>query len=154
MIKQHAVKMLKYATLVLLGILISSSLLTSNASGRPDRAQKASTVGQSAVPHASSSDLPAGPTSQTWITCTPVEVAVISTNRAHVRCAAPVGGIDFFAVPTDDPAHIARMLSILSTAQVAGRTLNLLYDPDDTSSLPPACAESNCRLLLGAGFGQ
>jgi len=154
MIKQRAVTMLKYAALILLGMLISSALLVSNASGRPNRDQKASTVGQDAVPNASSSDLSAAPTSQTWITCTPVEVAVISTNRAHVRCAAPVGGIDFFAVPTDDPPHIARMLSILSIAQAAGRTLNLLYDPADTSSLPPGCAQSNCRLLLGAGFGQ
>jgi len=83
-----------------------------------------------------------------------VEVAVIGNQRAHVRCAAPVGGIDFFAVPTDNPAHVARVLSILSTAQAAGRTLNILYDPADASSLPLGCAPTNCRLLRGVGFGQ
>jgi len=85
--------------------------------------------------------------------CTPEEVGVFG-NRVVVRCAAAVGGILYFALPTTDAPHAARILSLLSTAHVAGRTLMLTYEPTDTSGPSFGCAANDCRLLLGARFGK
>jgi hypothetical protein len=44
------------------------------------------------------------------------------------------------------------MLSLLSTALVAGQPLSVLYDPANTSDLPPACLAADCRLLIAAAM--
>lgn len=89
-----------------------------------------------------------------WVLCTPVEVAVLN-NRISLKCSESYGqGIRFFAFPTSETAASARFLSLLSTAQVAGRTLSILYDPADLSGADFTCAVSNCRALHGAAFGQ
>ncbi|MCB0034771.1 MAG: hypothetical protein KDE51_12150 [Anaerolineales bacterium] len=90
---------------------------------------------------------------ETWISCTPIGVATYY-NRVHVRCAAAVGGISYFAAPTNNPANAARILSTLSTAQVAGRTLSILYDPNDLSGTDFGCLEADCRPIVAVGFGQ
>ncbi|NOZ06227.1 MAG: hypothetical protein GXP41_07745 [Chloroflexi bacterium] len=83
----------------------------------------------------------------TWGDCTPARVAVFAT-RIHVKCAAGISGIWYFAYPTSDAAGAARVLSVLNSALVTGRTLVILYDPSDTTSGPPiGCAASDCRLL-------
>ncbi|MGH7601479.1 MAG: hypothetical protein ACREOI_34400 [bacterium] len=89
----------------------------------------------------------------TWTKCTPVEVMIFKP-RIHVRCAAAVGGIAFFAAPTAEAQHAARILSLLSTAQVAGRTLSIQYDPADQSGTSIGCQTSDCRLIQAVGFGQ
>ncbi|MCZ7572790.1 MAG: hypothetical protein M5U01_29900 [Ardenticatenaceae bacterium] len=84
----------------------------------------------------------------TWTTCTPARVGVFTT-RIHIKCAAAVGGIWYFAVATTDDAHAARVLSLLNTALVTGRSLVILYNPSDTTGGPPiGCAANDCRLLL------
>jgi hypothetical protein len=88
-----------------------------------------------------------------WISCDPVEVANYE-NRIHVRCAAAVGGIRFFARSNSNAADVSRYLSTLLAAQIAGRTLSILYDPSDTSGASIGCAESDCRILLAATFGN
>jgi hypothetical protein len=90
---------------------------------------------------------------ETWISCTPVEV-VTYPARLHVRCAAAVGGISFFAVATQDTAYAARVLSVLTAAQVAGRTLRILYEPADQSGAAVGCLATDCRLIRGVGFGR
>jgi len=91
----------------------------------------------------------------TVISCTPVEVAVYTTApRLHVECAAAVGGVRYFAVSTADAAVAARVLSILTTAQVAGRTLSIRYDPADTSGAALGCQTNDCRLIMAVSFGQ
>jgi hypothetical protein len=91
----------------------------------------------------------------TDISCIPVQVAVFTTApRLHVRCAASVGGITFFALSTADGPLAARVLSILSTAQVAGRTLGIRYDPADTSGTSIGCQANDCRLIVEVWFGQ
>ena len=94
----------------------------------------------------------AAPTAD-WISCTPINVTTYAI-RLHVQCASPINGISYFAVSTSDADNAARVLSVISTAQVAGRTLTILYDPADTSGSPIGCAASSCRLILAAGFGQ
>ena len=89
----------------------------------------------------------------TWISCTPVEIATHPT-RVHVRCAAAVGGITFFAAATQDTAYAARVLSVVTAAQVAGRTLNILYDPADQSGAAIGCLTTDCRLIRAVGFGR
>ena len=89
---------------------------------------------------------------ETRISCTPVEVVTFQV-RVHVRCAASIGGITFFAAATNDAAYAARVLSVITAAQVAGRTLIILYDPADQSGASVGCLTSDCRLIRGVGFG-
>lgn len=93
------------------------------------------------------------PESETWVICTPIVIGTFN-NRVHVRCAQSYGGVDFFAAPTSNPANAARVLSTISTAQIAGRTLNILYDPDDLSGSDYNCDVGNCRALHAVEFGQ
>lgn len=87
------------------------------------------------------------------ISCAPSNVFVFS-NRVHIRCVESVGGIQYFAAPTADAAYAARVLSILSTATVAGRTVSIFYDPADTSGASIGCQANDCRLIQAVGFWQ
>jgi hypothetical protein len=98
---------------------------------------------------ASSADAVAAPTN---VTCTPNQVGVFS-NRVFVRCSgAAGGGITYFAFATSDAPAAARVLSILSTAHVAGRTLGISYEPNDTSGAAIGCPPNDCRLISGVWF--
>jgi hypothetical protein len=89
------------------------------------------------------------------VSCVPIQVAVFTNApRLHVRCAASVGGIIYFALSTADSPLAARVLSILTTAQVAGRTLGIRYDPADTSGTSIGCQANDCRLIDEVWFGQ
>lgn len=124
---------LKRATWLLVGAIIAALLLLSLSAQRP----------ASAAPAAA----------PTWSSCTPIEVMTFP-NRIHIRCATAVSGIIFFAVGTSDAPNAARVLSILTTAQVAGRTLTILYEPNDLSGASIGCQNNNCRLIRAVGFGQ
>ena len=107
-----------------------------------------STAANSApVAQSSGTDTRAGlssPGSASWVNCTANSVAVYS-NRIHVRCSQSYSGVRYFAYPTSDTASVARFLTILTSAQVSGRTLQVLYDPADHSGSSYGCATSNCR---------
>jgi len=83
--------------------------------------------------------------------CTPSNTAVFS-SRVHVKCVESVAGIQYFAASTDDDAHVARVLSVISTATVAGRPMFIFFDPSDTSGSAIGCQVSDCRLIQGIGF--
>jgi hypothetical protein len=152
MINMNRIKHLTlYVALILLGMLISTSLISSRATADPApiaEAPASRPASASAVEAAS----PASPTAE-WTLCTPVNVAAFS-SRVHVKCSESVGGIQYFAVPTANAAHAARVLSLLSTAHAAGRTLDILYEPSDTSGSTIGCQASDCRLIVGAAFLQ
>ncbi len=93
------------------------------------------------------------PAAETWISCTPVRIMNYK-ERVHVNCAASIGGISYFAAPTQDSQFAARVLSVISTAQVAGRTLTILYDPADLGGVSIGCQTNDCRLIRAVGFGQ
>ena len=80
--------------------------------------------------------------------CKSVEVSTFE-NRIHVRCnTAASGGIVFFAVPTANSAHAARVVAILTAAHVAGKNIEVEYDPSDTSGGDFGCLPTNCRRML------
>ena len=85
--------------------------------------------------------------------CTPVQVVEWGV-RVHVKCSAAVGGVVYFATPTSDAQRAARVLSVISTALVAGRTLVINFDPADPSGAVFGCAASDCRVIRAIGFGQ
>ena len=88
----------------------------------------------------------------TFYTCKSVDVTVYP-ERIHVRCnKATSGGFVFFAIPTANSAHAARILSILTTAHVASRNIEVEYDPADKSGDAFGCHSSNCRRLLSVGI--
>jgi hypothetical protein len=93
---------------------------------------------------------------ETWTSCTPVNVTVYSVGakRIHVKCSQAVNGIRYFALSSNDTALMARVLSLITSAQVAGRTLSILFDPADLSGQAWGCANSDCRILRAASFGQ
>ena len=88
-----------------------------------------------------------------WANCTPNNVAVF-TDRVHViRCSSDVNGIWYFAYPTADDAEATRVLSLLTSAQVTGRLLQILYDPADTTSGPPiSCNANDCRVITAVAL--
>lgn len=86
--------------------------------------------------------------SATWSLCTPARVGVFN-NRVHVRCTVANAGILYYAFPTKDQAAVARVLAILNSAILTGRSLYIFNDPADTTSGPPiSCQASDCRLIL------
>jgi hypothetical protein len=86
--------------------------------------------------------------------CTPNQVVVFTEEpRLHVRCEESFGGIIYFATSTTDAAQAARILSLIQTALVAGRTLIINYDPNDLSGAAIGCLTHDCRLIRRIGFG-
>lgn len=135
---------MKNVALIMLGVLITTLYQpsTSMATTR--------VVGDEGSAISRTSEAPAA---SVWISCTPVSVMTY-TGRVHVKCSAAVGGISYFAASTADASNAARVLSVISTAQVAGRTLSILYDPADTSGTAISCQAADCRLIQAVGFGQ
>jgi hypothetical protein len=87
----------------------------------------------------------------TFFTCKSVDVSSYP-ERIHVRCDKPASGvIVFFAIPTANSAHAARILSILTSAHIARRNIVVEYDPADMSGEAFGCVASNCRRLLSVG---
>jgi hypothetical protein len=153
MLKKNSVKQIvSYVALILLGMLISTSVISSRATVQSASVAE-SPDSNADVAVASQPAAPASPDA-VWTLCTPVNVAAY-TSRIHVKCAAAApGGIWYFAASTAHAAHAARLLSVLSTAHAAGRTLDILYEPSDTSGASIGCDPSDCRLMLAAAFLQ
>ncbi len=139
--------------LVLAGVIIASPMFTGHATAQQPAAPLA--LGQEksmlvASQAAQLQQMPASASSSTatWTTCTPQAVAVFA-ERVHVRCVESVGGIVYFAAPTSNNSHAARILSVLTAAHASGGTLQILYDPADTSGADIGCNANDCRLILG-----
>jgi hypothetical protein len=117
-------------------------------------AAAAGSVATLTLVHSGSAVAASSATSQD-ISCVPVQVVVFTTApRMHVRCASAVGGIVYFAQSTSNSALASRVLAVLTTAQVAGRTLVIRYNPADTSGAAIGCLVSDCRLIQAVGFGR
>jgi hypothetical protein len=155
MLRKFTMKMGKGVSIALLGIVVLTYLFLGGATRQPDLVEAATSDGGAIVDaEANWAASPFNAPASTWTICNPTRVGVFP-ERIHVRCAEPVsGGIDFFALSTADASHTARVLSILSTALAAGRTLEILYDPTDTSGTAINCAEANCRLIIAVQFWQ
>lgn len=140
------------AIATLVALLSMLSVITMSASASPLSPGQA----DNSLVALNSGVLPAVPAlGATWVSCTPTEVMVYTASpRLHVRCAQAVGNIRYFAVSTSDAANASRVLSTISTATVAGRTLTILYDPNDKSGASLGCQENDCRLIKAVGFGQ
>jgi len=82
-------------------------------------------------------------------TCDPIDVAVFTNKRIHVRCSPADGTIAWFALGVTDSGEANRMLSILSTAFTAKKKLTIWYDPADTSGASIGCQTNDCRLIIG-----
>jgi endo-1,4-beta-D-glucanase Y len=81
--------------------------------------------------------------------CNPDGVAMFPTSRIHVRCSPGDGSILFFALGVSNSAEANRVLSIISTALVTKRKLQIWYDPADVSGASIGCQTNDCRLILG-----
>jgi hypothetical protein len=87
--------------------------------------------------------------------CTPNQVVVLTeAPRLQVRCDESFGGVVYFAAPTADAAQAGRVLSVIQTALVAGRTLIVNYEPADLSGSVIGCQSKDCRLIRQIGFGK
>ena len=133
-------------------VLLAFGRNSDPAAAAPGKEPAGETISPVAGPVISAPGAAAG---KIWVYCTPVEIAAID-NRISLKCSESYGkeGIRFFASSTKDAASAARYLSVITTAQVAGRTLSVLYDHNDESGADFNCSVSNCRRLYGVGFGQ
>jgi len=93
----------------------------------------------------------AEPDAAVWYRCTPANVAAYAT-RIHVKCTVATAGIQYFAYPTRDTANASRFLSLLSTATVAGKQVDILYDTADTSGTAFGCAAGDCRTIIAVAL--
>jgi hypothetical protein len=82
--------------------------------------------------------------------CTPTKVAVLN-NRMHAECSAAgtdgASTIYYWSVPTSDTAFANRFLSVVSSAIISGRQVEMVFNPGDTSGSTFGCDGSNCRRL-------
>ncbi|MGR0481481.1 MAG: hypothetical protein ACTFAL_08810 [Candidatus Electronema sp. V4] len=84
------------------------------------------------------------------VNCTPVGVATRTSGRIHIRCAAAVGSIYFFAYDAKkDPNGASRYMSIGTSALISGRNVTIEYDPADLSGASIGCQTNDCRLIIG-----
>jgi len=80
-----------------------------------------------------------------WSACKPVEAATFST-RIHVKCESAVDGhFWFFAASTADSKFAARALSVIESAQLGDKFINILFDPADQSGPAFGCLLADCR---------
>lgn len=153
MSKTQLSKTVIYGSLIfMLGILASASFVYASKEGRAV-AGGVATISEPRVTTSEADSPVSSAVAETTTVCTPIRVAVFK-NRVHVQCSSAVGGISFFAAPTSDSANVARILSLLSTAQVAGRNVLIWYDPANTSGASFGCQTNDCRPINGVAFGQ
>jgi hypothetical protein len=143
--KQSLVFAGRNIALILLGMLIAAlaqSAMTpvATAHNTQDELNASGSTSQASV-------------ASTWVSCVPVGIVTYAV-RVHVQCQTAISGVSYFAASTADAANVARVLSVISAAQVAGRTLAVLYDPADTSGAAIGCQAADCRLIQAVGFGQ
>lgn len=149
---KHSVKRITYSiSLFFLGVVCSAWMMSASEKYTAG-ATEGETSNATLAPISTSSGNSAA-AAETTTNCTPIRVAAFK-NRVHVQCSSAVGGISFFAAPTSDPQNAARILSLISTAQVAGRNLLIWYDPANTSGASFGCQTKDCRIINGVAFGQ
>ena len=84
-----------------------------------------------------------------WVNCKVTGVGAFA-SRMHVRCSAPVGGISYFAIPTNTNGEFFRTsLAVANASLVAGKTLKIMYNPGDTSGAAYGCSANDCRAFQG-----
>jgi len=75
---------------------------------------------------------------------------VHSRDRLHISCHNKPDGYTFFAVPMSSAEFVNQVLSIATAAIVYKKTVNVLYNPSDTTTGPTfGCDAVGCRPLLG-----
>jgi len=136
-------KMVVYVAIFLLGVL-----LVPVVSGLKPAAVSAGNqvaLAQSDDPQAIPADM-LGPDAPdlSLHTCTPDFVGEF-INRVHVHCTvAASGGIYWFASPTSDSKHAARVFSLMLTAAAAAKNVRVYYD-NAASGASFGCGVSDCR---------
>lgn len=152
MSKKFTAKMRKGVSIALLGIVVAAFLFISNAAGQPDLVEAATgdemTIANTGIgPTTRAGANPVNSAGLATAQCVPANVGVYD-ERVHIKCAAATAGIQFFAKSTTDANEVARVLSVLTIAQAMGRTIDILYDPADTSGTAIGCQANDCRLIL------
>jgi len=156
MLRSRTVNVRKGVSIAVLGIVISALLFMGSGVGQPNVAEAEAPSADAVSEMAGTTGQPDSDTgsaaSLTWYQCVPANVAVFET-RVHVKCTASApGGIQYFAKSTADADEAARVLSLLSIAKVTGRTLDIRYDPADTSGATIGCQTNDCRLIVAVGL--
>ena len=81
-----------------------------------------------------------------WVSCKPVESAAFPQGM-RVKCDKRVGGhFWFFASDGGDPHFTALALSVVEAAELAGKSINIFFDPLDAWA-GLGCTQTDCRRL-------
>lgn len=144
-------KKLSKWTIVLYAAIFVAGLLLGPAVGAQLAGMKAGSspaaAAQSGDPQAIPPEL-TGPNAPDFTTflCTPDFVGEF-VLRVHVHCNPAAGSIQWFATPTSDSKHAARIYSTLLTAIAAAKKVRIYYNTTDNGS-SYGCGFSNCRPIL------
>lgn len=95
---------------------------------------------------------PNAPADQVFVRCSVANVGVgyvytPNTVGFHsTDCSPSTGEIQYFVVPADSK-KANQVLAILLTAKATGRPIVMIYDPNDTSDIPPQVINNNRKIL-------
>jgi uncharacterized protein (UPF0333 family) len=134
--KVQLVRILILSAVVVVGMVLTPWLLQV-ASSSSDLFHEPAVVLADAEPDAADATL---------MECRIANVGVFD-NRIHVRCYNGVGtngAIVYFATPTSDTSRVARYLSLLLTAEAAGKRVEVSYVENGNGS-SFGCAPADCR---------
>jgi len=83
-------------------------------------------------------------------TCTPYGAGESISPFIYIRCSnVQIPSVVRFAVSTADHDRAARVLALAAGALLAGRAIDIVYDPNDLSGVLYGCGD-DCRPLLAA----
>ncbi len=138
LIKRYIIYVVAVCLGILIGVQLTGTVSAAVQSVNEDVLPKTTNLQSDPVP---------GNTVKWYMTCNPENVATY-TSRVHIKCTVADNGIQYFAAPTSNSKHAARVLSLLLTAQAAGKQVSVLYDTADTSGAAYGCELSDCRPIL------
>ncbi len=95
----------------------------------------------------------AGPGQVTTVRCRPAQVS-ISDKRVHVKCQTGVGGIVYFAAPTDDKGTATNYLAVMLNALSGKKILLVDVVMDDLSGEAYGCKNADCRPISAVAIEQ
>jgi hypothetical protein len=143
------------ARLLLIALVLCGITLTTARSTDQAKAAAAQSATSSQIEYGTATTLEVAPNAtsdQVFVRCTVANVGVgyvytPNTVGFHsLDCSPSTGEIQYFSVPADSK-KANQVLAILLTAKATGRPIAMIYDPNDTSGIPPETVSNNRKIL-------
>jgi hypothetical protein len=149
LLQSSTVRLLLIA-LVLCAMTLSGAQPTDQAKAAAAPSATSPQIEHSTV--AASEVAPNATSDQVFVTCTVAQVSVgyvYTPNTVgfySTDCSPSTGPIQYFVVPADSK-KANQVLAVLLTAKATGRPIVMIYDPNDTTDIPPEVLGNNRKIL-------